>query len=261
MRPIDLPRLKKWFAAYSAGFYLNDPEYDRPLRLKVAHTRRVCENIVRLGRALDLSQEELILAEVSALFHDVGRFRQYRDYRTFNDSISENHAGAGVSLMEEHGLLALRPETERRLVTQAIAYHNAAVLPEDQDPETIFFMHLLRDADKLDILHIFAEYFNDRDGRPDKTIEVGLADDPAVSPRMIDALRARRFARFEDLKTLNDFKLLQISWVYDFNFTPSFQLLKDRRHIENINKTLPRTVEIEAAVKEALDYMLQSAGG
>ncbi|MBL7226115.1 MAG: HD domain-containing protein [Desulfobacteraceae bacterium] len=42
--------------------------------LKADHTSRVCEAIVNIGRSLDLSREDLCLAEAAALLHDIGRF-------------------------------------------------------------------------------------------------------------------------------------------------------------------------------------------
>jgi hypothetical protein len=50
------------------------------------------------------------------------------------------------------------------------------------------------------------------------------------------------------MKTLNDFKLLQISWVFDLNFTRSYEILKDRQYIERIAETLPDTPEVTEAV-------------
>ena len=81
----DLKHLKTWFADYVAGFYTDDPANNRTVRLKEKHTKRVCENIIMLGNALGLSDQEMILAETMGLFHDIGRFKQYEVYGTLND--------------------------------------------------------------------------------------------------------------------------------------------------------------------------------
>ena len=59
----------------------------------------------------------------------------------------------------------------------------------------------------------------------------------------------------QDLKTFNDFKLLQIGWVYDLNFVPSFQTVQNRKYIEKLEETLPQSKEIKEAVQQAHDYV------
>ena len=101
MNKRDLIHLKAWFADYVSGFYANDPDYDLPITLKEAHTARVCQVITMLGKELELSGQDMLLAETMALFHDVGRFKQYAVYGTFNDRASENHADLGVQQLTQ----------------------------------------------------------------------------------------------------------------------------------------------------------------
>ena len=68
--------LKSWFADYVKTFQSGDAEYQRNIDLKEEHTRRVCTEILDIGKSLALNKENLRLAEVIALFHDVGRFEQ-----------------------------------------------------------------------------------------------------------------------------------------------------------------------------------------
>lgn len=250
-----LRRSKKWFADYVADYYRDDTEYNRAIWLKEEHTRRVCRNIVMVGGALGLSEKDLMLAEAMALFHDVGRFKQYATYGTFSDRASENHAKLGVRQICLHDALSACTQGEKRLIASAIAYHNAAMLPVAVDERTRLFMRLLRDADKLDIWRVFAEYYPERREHPNKTIELDLPDHPGCSPRILAALHNGRIADIKDLKTLNDFKLLQISWVFDLNFVPSFQLLRERRCLEEIAATLPQSRKIQNAIQPTYNYM------
>lgn len=68
MNQNDLEHLKKWFADYVAGFYTDSPTNNSTIRIKEKHTERVCENMILLGKALDLSDEEMVLTETMALF-------------------------------------------------------------------------------------------------------------------------------------------------------------------------------------------------
>jgi len=91
-----LPRLKAWFEDYIRQFYSNDPIVQENMDLKAEHSRRVCEAIMDIGVSRDVSREDLCIAEASGLLHDIGRFEQYRRYRTFADYKSEDHAVLGV---------------------------------------------------------------------------------------------------------------------------------------------------------------------
>ena len=251
----DLNYLKTWFTEYVSNFYSDDPDYNHLIRLKEEHTIRVCCNIAMLGKELGLSDQDMVLAETIALFHDIGRFKQYAVYHTFNDFISENHARLGLRQMAIHGVLSACSTAEKRLITRSIAYHNAAVLPANEDDNNLFFMRLLRDADKLDIWKLFIDYYNEREKNHNSAVELGLPDDPVCSQQVIESLHQRKFVRTQDLKTLNDFKLLQISWVYDLNFVPSFQAVQNRKYIEKLEEILPQSKEIKKAVQYAHDHV------
>ncbi len=247
----DLIHLKIWFADYAAGYYTDDPNHNRAICLKEEHTERVCRNILMLGREMNLSEQEMLIAEAVALFHDAGRFKQYAEYGTFRDMASENHARLGIREMSLHRVLSCCTKEEKRIISRAIAYHNAVMLPNHAD----VFMRLIRDADKLDIWKVVTNYYAERDRQRNVAIELDLPDTPVCSQHVLDLLNSRRFIRMKDLKTLDDFKLMQIGWAFDLNFTPSFRELRRLRYIEEIKSTLPESEEISEAVKKVSDYV------
>ncbi len=71
----------------------------------------MCREIVQLGQQLDLQPSDLYLAEVMALFHDIGRFEQYACYHTFADRHSVNHTELGVEVLQRENLLDLLDAT------------------------------------------------------------------------------------------------------------------------------------------------------
>lgn len=259
MRPEDFKALLKWFNVYVSGYLSGAPGNNDAYRLKRAHTYRVCGNITQLSKELGLSKEDILLAKTMALFHDIGRFEQFRQYGTFNDRASANHAELGIAELAGRDVLAVCRPPEIDLITSAIAVHNAAALPEGREARTLFFMRLLRDADKLDIWKVVCDYYRQRcqqpDEAPNKTIELDLPDRPACSPAVVAALYDGRYARMEDLRTLNDFKLLQISWAYDLNFQPSFRMLRKRGYIEQIAATLPKAKELSVLLKRTQAFI------
>jgi len=259
MKSDTLAFFKRWFAGYVAAYHTEGVD-SRNIKLKEKHTEQVCKEILMLGRALNLSAEDLLLAETMALFHDIGRFKQYATYGNFNDSLSENHAELGLRELAKHKVLSVCSEAEQLLITQAIRYHNVRVLPEIEDPRCLFFSRLLRDADKLDIYRVVIDYYKYRQKERNTTIELGLPDTQSCSPPILDAIRQRKIAYLKDMATLNDFKLLQISWVFDLNYTPTFCALHERRYVEQIAATLPQTGEISKLLATVEAYVRERAG-
>ncbi len=245
--------LKDWFTDYVSRFYTNDSEYNRPINLKEEHTKRVCANTIMIGNDLGLSREDMVTAEIIALFHDVGRFRQYEIYHTFVDALSENHAKLGLRQIGIHKVFSGLPKNRKIFISKAIAYHNAAFLPEGEDEKTLLFMKLIRDADKLDIWKVFLNYYMEK--RHSDAIVLGLPDTPSFSEKVLESIQRHEFAKMKDLKTLNDFKLLQISWVFDINFMPSFRAIKNNNFIGMLEETLPKVKKITDVVKIASDHV------
>ena len=60
----------------------------------------------------------------------------------------------------------------------------------------------------------------------------------------IDDILNNRVSNSHDLKTFNDMKLLQLGWIFDINFTPTFLYIQQRRIIEKIITALPDTEDI-----------------
>ena len=238
MQPDQVLRLKAWFESYTRSFMTGKTPIDSPLELKVEHTGRVCDNIRHLGRSVDLTDSQLCLAETIGLFHDLGRFEQYRRYRTFNDRQSANHAALSIDVINQTALLDALPAGEKATIIDAIRFHNVPRLPANPPPASLVFMRLIRDADKLDIWKVFADYYRHRQ-RPEPAIVQHLPDLPTWEGKIVEAIAEKRMARFKDMKSLNDFKLLQLSWVFGLYFCETFSQAKKSGDLAAIARSLP----------------------
>ena len=219
---------------------------------------RVCREARLIGEKLALSQPDLFIAEISALFHDIGRFEQYTRYGTYLDRESVNHAELGVEILKRQNFLDILNDETQELVLRVISYHNRAFLPKDESERCLLFSKLLRDADKLDIWRVVIE--NQRHahkGPKNKAVSFGLPDNEHISEAVCDDLRAERIVDIQHLKTLNDFKLLQIGWVYDINFVPSLEAVCKRRYLEQIRATLPQTPSLKSIFSQ-IDVYVQN---
>ncbi len=238
--------LLRWFSEYVQAFKSNDPEKDENIVLKEEHTRRVRREICEIGWALGLSDEELRLAEVLALFHDVGRFSQYAKYGTFSDRRSCDHAALSVKVLLENGVLDPLEPSERDLVCRAISYHNRASLPDGESERCIFFSKLLRDADKLDIWAVLLDYYYRREmgGDRNEALELDLRDTPDITEAVFLDILAGEIVKAKNLRCLNDFKLLQASWIFDLNFWHALVAVRDRAYLERTREFLPNSEKI-----------------
>ena len=196
-----LPNLKLWLEKYIRQFGSQDSNIQAALDLKQAHTTRVCEAILDIGQHEGLSGEDLLTAEAAALLHDIGRFEQYKKYKTFADAHSENHALLGVQVIKENDLLkGLDPENAR-VILRAVECHNRAFLPVHENGRGLFLMKLLRDADKVDIWHVVTDYYGNAHGEQNRTIELDLPNEPEISDSVCRSLVDGNIVKMTDLKT------------------------------------------------------------
>jgi len=195
----------------------------------------------------------MILAETIALFHDLGRFRQYAEYGTFKDADSKNHARLSVRELALNKVLKAWSKSEQKTIIRAVAWHNALKLPENIDENDLLFMKMIRDADKLDIWNVFATHYKDK--KHNSVIELGLPDIPGCSENAVKSIMQGMMLRLEYISSLNDFKLLQLSWDYDINFRESLVIAKHQKYLDIICDSLPQSEDISKAVKAARQYI------
>jgi putative nucleotidyltransferase with HDIG domain len=231
--------LTTWFEEYVKGFITGDPESDINIELKKNHTIRVRDAIIDVGKSISLHEDDISIAEASAILHDIGRFEQYRKYGTFADSKSENHAALGVKIIREHEVLIDFPYECREIIIQSVGCHNMAAIPTGFNPESVGFLKLIRDADKIDILYVVTEYYMDSVSGTNRAVEMHLPDTETISDEVFEPLASGSIAQVKNLRSLNDFKLYQMGWVYDLNYRRSMQIIKERQYLERLRAALP----------------------
>lgn len=166
MLNIERERVKNAFAGYVRQYDMEDPK----IRLKALHTYKVselCEEIARdLLEQIEMDrtamQQEIDLAWLVGMLHDIGRFEQVRQYHTLNDADSVSHAALGIKILFDDGMLpqfveAKPKEPDVEVLRVAIACHSDYRLPADLDERTKMFCQILRDADKIDIFRVNCE--------------------------------------------------------------------------------------------------------
>jgi hypothetical protein len=256
MEQDQLNKLKTWFDEYVAGFYGEDRYINANLKLKQDHTRRTCDETLWLATQLGFNPGQKRIAEVIAIFHDIGRFQQFVRYRTYNDTRSVDHCRLGLQIIHEAGVLEPFEQEERQIIEAAIEHHGALELPDNLDGRTLLFAKLIRDADKIDVMYVVTDYYGKYAENPqDFLFELEFPDTDEYSSEVLsDVLNGRR-TNYNKLRTLNDMKLLQLGWVYDVNFAAALKRIRQRGLLEKLAGFLPDTEDIKKVCEHVLAYV------
>ncbi|MBU4212634.1 MAG: HD domain-containing protein [Kiritimatiellae bacterium] len=246
--------LEQWFLDYVRPFINGNAEAEVP-RIKRDHCRRVAEDMTGIARDLGLVEDDIHTARILGWLHDIGRFPQYAQYRTLRDDQSVNHGQAGLQVLENAKVLMVCEPADQEIIVAGVGYHNCQTVPDGMAADVRHFVLMIRDADKLDIMQtLYQIWKNDEIRRyPELILELDL--EGPVSPCALADIRARRSIAYTNIKSLADFFLTQISWVYDLNFRPSYQRLAQRRLLEQAAEALPQDMAIQAEVAAAVQHV------
>jgi HD domain len=257
MQNEDLNFFSKLFSDYVNDFSSADPLIHDNIEMKIEHTAKVCENILLLAKSENVGEEGSRLAETIALFHDLGRFEQFIKYKTFKDSESENHALLGIKILNRKGILSRLSRNEKSLILKAVEYHNLKEIPgyARDSKELLFYSKLIRDADKIDVLRVISENYDEKGKVRNPSLENYLPDTAGYSAAIITDILNNKMADVNDVKNLNDIRLLRLSWVFDINFPATFSLLKRSKYLDTIISSMPVAEEVHIIEKHLEKYL------
>jgi hypothetical protein len=234
---------RSWFEDYTNKFPSESAEVEANLRYKKEHSLRVRDHMLTLGRALQLDTNQMFLAEVIGLFHDVGRFTQYVTYHTFKDHLSIDHAKLGLSVLEREQIFLGRVnEREKEVILKAIRNHNQRVIHESVGGNALLFCKLIRDADKLDILDQVINFYENPWRTPYFAVEANHQDE-RYSPEIIQGILSGKQISYTSVKTPVDIKLARLAWLLDLSFPTASEIAKRKQFRERLWAFIPETEE------------------
>ena len=225
---IDRDRARRAFDDYTAAY---DPSVDR-IRLKIDHTLRVAELCDRIARSLGLDVDDVDLAWLCGLVHDIGRFEQVRQYGTFNDAQSFPHARMGADVLFGEGLIRrfVDDDSDDDLIRTVVALHSDWRLPEGLGERERLFCDILRDADKVDIIKATQL-------EPVEAIFGVDADElaaSAVSPAVVDAFYAHRTVRRDERAHPADYVVAFACFVFEIVHLEALRAAHEQGHVYDL---------------------------
>ena len=250
-----LESLKNFFDGYALTFMTGDESYDKNIEIKRVHTFEVLKFATEIAASLKLDDEMSFISCVAALGHDIGRFEQYKKYRTYNDMLSENHGELSVKVMKSTGFLDNIESRGAEIIVSAVRHHNVMELPDDMDDDVKLVTEIIRDADKLDIYRVVLSRYNSPDPDTRHSIVLGLDESDDISEWVIDAVLNKKKIPMKKLRTVNEFKMLQIGWVYDLNFPYSIRKLREKNYIPAIFSSISEPARNRLVETHVMNYL------
>ena len=220
------------FENFIKNFDMNIPD----LKRKYDHTYRVVDYAEDIAKSLNLDESEVTRAKVCALFHDLGRFPQFSEYKTFIDSESIDHGDKSEDVLKDY-------DYNDDIVLKAVKYHNKREVPIF-DELTNIHCNIVRDADKLDIMDM---QVNELD-RYDYEYPNGIID-CFKNHTLLD----NRYANNNFINLLR-----MLAFIFDLNYKRSVDIIIEKNIIERKLKILRKNKnnkEVDIIEKEIKKYL------
>ena len=145
----NLEKAKKEFIKYTENYDLTN---DR-IKGKQTHSLRVMEISKQIAERLGLSQEDVELATLIGLLHDIARFEQYTRYNTFRDLESIDHGDLGAEILQKDIRKYIETDQYDDIIIKAVKNHNKYKIEAGLTAKEELFSKIVRDVDKIDIFY------------------------------------------------------------------------------------------------------------
>lgn len=233
-----------WVDKYIKSFYSQDTLVQEHIELKEQHTYLVAKYCRELAQHLVLEDHDILLAEMIGLFHDIGRFKQFKIYQTFNDRRSENHSLLGLKEIADLELLKRLDVEDLSIFNFAIANHNAIEIEPSGSVRQQLFARIIRDADKIDIYRVLEPTL----------LDIGT---DGYSEIFAKAFLEGKQCDYTYMKTNEDRKLVRLLWLYNINYKWTMEQILSQGHFMKIAATLPQNEITFAGIQKLKAYLLE----
>lgn len=250
---IDRKKAEQVFADYVENYNSKDEK----VRLKIEHTYRVAALCEQIAKSAGCTEYEVELAWLTGMLHDVGRFEQLKNFGTFNDAESIDHAAYGADILFKEGKVRdyIESAEEDELIENAVRFHSAYRLPDSFDERTRMFSNILRDADKIDILKVNVDF-------PLEEIYNVTTEDlrnAEVTKAVMESLKEKHATLRSLKKTSVDHVVGHISLVFELVYGESLRVVKEQGYLEKLlsfqswnERTREQFAEIRGIMEEYL---------
>lgn len=204
---------------------------DLGFELKIVHTYHVAENAKKIAQELKLSKEDIELAELIGILHDIGRFEELKITKELN-SVKFDHAGHGSKMLFEKDMIRKFIEDSQydNIIKKAIENHSRLKTEENLDERTLLHSKIIRDADKIDNYRVKKDekieaIFPKRVNKKEDMEESKLSD------KVYNTILDKKCVDIHDRVTPLDFWVCILAFTFDLNFDVSYKIIKENDYI------------------------------
>ena len=249
---IDIEKAKEKFIEYANNFDTTEKMID----LKLNHSLRVMEISKEIAKKMNLNEEDTEIATIIGLLHDIARFEQYTQYRTFRDIDSRDHGDWAFEILNKDIRKYVDTDKYDDLIKIAVKNHNKFEIEPNLSEKELLFCKIIRDADKLDIFY-------------EATYAFWIGKTEQVNNSEINEKAYKAFCNHQLIKRVkgenyDDYNkvITTIAFIFDLNFQESFKILKEKDYINIImNRFNYKNPEIENNIKRiANEYINNKVG-
>lgn len=203
------------------------------IELKIRHTYGVVKASEYIAKKLLLNDENIELAKLIALLHDIGRFEQIKRCDSFIDINSSDHAKIGVEILFDKNTIRnfIKEDKYDNIIYKAISNHNKLKIEDGLKKEELLHSKLIRDADKTDNFRVKSQ--EDFENIIDNGSRGALEND-IISDKIFNDFMENKIIISKDRKTYMDFWVSYIAFIFDFNYIPGLEYISDNGYIDKI---------------------------
>lgn len=229
---IDLKKAKQVFEQYAANYDTNDDK----VVLKINHTYRVMQHCLEIAQSLNLDDENVKLAGLIGLLHDIGRFEQLKRYQSFIDNQTIDHALLGVEILFEQGLIDQFVIDEKfyPLIKTAVFNHNKYEIESGLDQQSYLHCQIIRDGDKIDIFKTgLLESFDAFLG-----VSKEILENDIISEDIFETFMQEKTILSINRKTDLDRWVSFLALIFGLEFDYSYQYVNKHQYLKRLIKKL-----------------------
>lgn len=201
---------------------------------KYYHTFRVADYAKELAKSENLNEQDTFIAYLCGILHDIARFKQATEYKTFSDFKSFDHGDIGYNILIENDYISnyIQDEESKQIILKAVKNHNKYEVETGLTDKQLFFTKLIRDSDKIDILDKLRNEIHDNSTTIDEDV--------------MQAFKEHRLYK-RDGTIRNDATqiLISLCFVFDLNFKRSLEIIKEKGIVERKLEVLKENIDGE----------------
>jgi len=188
------------------------------------------------------------------MLHDICRFDQIKETDSFRDSKDFEHGDIGHDLIKSHELIkSLVGKEDFDIILHAVKQHNKLrVDPRIKDKRTLNFCHLIRDADKLDILYTVLHSYEIKNF---KEITKKDPKEKIISKTIMYNIHNHKITDNKHKKTKVDELCYLLGFMFDFHFKKSLEIFKEKKYLDKYLKYLKDNPNFEDIKNSYLKYL------